>query len=60
VLGTPSSQSGALSAYRHGWEMIAGVSLLAALSGIVLLRNPRRVVAEPVTAPDRVGVAGPA
>ena len=45
VLGTPSSPAGALAAYRHGWEMIAGVSLLAALSGIVLLRSPRRVAA---------------
>jgi EmrB/QacA subfamily drug resistance transporter len=60
VLGTPSSPAGALSAYRHGWEMIAGVSLLAALSGIVLLRVPRQDAAEPVAAPDGVGIPGPA
>ena len=40
--------------------MIAGVSLLAALSGIVLLRSPRRVAAEPVATPEGVGIAGPA
>jgi EmrB/QacA subfamily drug resistance transporter len=46
VLGTPDSPAGSLAAYRHGWEVIAGVSLVAALSGVVLLRSPRRVSAE--------------
>jgi EmrB/QacA subfamily drug resistance transporter len=47
VLGTPGSPAGVLSAYRHGWEVIAGVSLIAALAGAVLLRTPH-------------GAAGPA
>jgi len=42
VLGTPGSPAGALAAFRHGWEMIAGVSLAAALAGAVLLRAPQR------------------
>jgi MFS family permease len=49
VLGTPATHAGVLSAYRHGWEMIAGVSLVAALAGVVLLRVPRRA-AEPTSA----------
>ena len=40
VLGTPGSPAGVLAAFRHGWEMIAGVSLVAALAGAVLLRAP--------------------
>ena len=42
VLGTPGSPSAALTAYRHGWEMIAGVSLLAAVAGVALLHSPQR------------------
>jgi uncharacterized membrane protein YfcA len=59
VLGTPGSPAGVLSAYRHGWEMIAAVSLIAALAGAVLLRAPRRApkpapAAVPVTATPTV------
>jgi EmrB/QacA subfamily drug resistance transporter len=42
VIGTPRTPAGVVSAYQHGWEMIAGASLLAALGGAVLLRRPRR------------------
>ena len=45
VLGTPGSPAGDLAAFRHGWEMIAGVSLAAALAGVALLRAPRPVTA---------------
>jgi EmrB/QacA subfamily drug resistance transporter len=41
VLGAPGSPAGELSAFRHGWAMIAGVSLLAALAGVALLRASR-------------------
>jgi EmrB/QacA subfamily drug resistance transporter len=55
VLGTPGSPAGVLAAYRHGWEMIAGVSLLAAFAGAVLLRAPRRA-AQATSAPAAAGV----
>jgi EmrB/QacA subfamily drug resistance transporter len=45
VLGTATSPAGELAAFRHGWEMIAGVSLAAALAGVVLLRAPQRAAA---------------
>jgi len=42
VLGTPHGTSATLNAYRHGWEMVALASALAALSGGILLwRRPR-------------------
>jgi EmrB/QacA subfamily drug resistance transporter len=45
VIGAPASAAGELSAFRHGWEVIAGVSLAAALSGLLLLRSPRQAAA---------------
>ena len=41
VLGTPHSPAGALSAFRNGWEVIAGTALLAAVAGGVLLAPAR-------------------
>ncbi len=40
VIGTPITRSAVLSGYQHGWEMIAAASLLAAISGALLLRRP--------------------
>jgi EmrB/QacA subfamily drug resistance transporter len=45
VIGTPHSSTAAVAAYRHGWETIAGFSLLAAIVGLALLRRPRPAVA---------------
>jgi MFS family permease len=42
VIGTPRTRAGELSAFQHGWIVIAGSSLLAAAAGGVLLRRPRR------------------
>jgi hypothetical protein len=42
VLGTPHTGAAQLSAFRHGWIVIASAALLAAVSGGVLLRRPRR------------------
>lgn len=58
VLGAPGSPAAELSAFRHGWEMIAGVAFLAAVSGVVALRMPRRArhdaaAATPTLATDR-------
>ncbi len=39
VLGRPVTGAATLAAYRHGWEMIALASLLAALFGAALLRR---------------------
>jgi EmrB/QacA subfamily drug resistance transporter len=41
VIGTPHTGAQQLSAFQHGWIVIASTSLLAALAGAVLLR-PRR------------------
>ena len=41
VIGTPHTGAEQLSAFQHGWIVIASTALLAALSGAVLLR-PRR------------------
>jgi EmrB/QacA subfamily drug resistance transporter len=42
VIGTPHTSAGELSAFQHGWIVIAAASLLAAAAGGVLLRQPRR------------------
>jgi hypothetical protein len=41
VIGTPHTGAEQLSAFQHGWIVIASAALLAAISGAVLLR-PRR------------------
>ena len=41
VIGTPDSRSAQLSAFQHGWIVIAATSLLAAVAGGSLLRRPR-------------------
>jgi EmrB/QacA subfamily drug resistance transporter len=56
VLGTPHGSAATLSAYRHGWEMIAFASLLAAIGGLVLLRPAAAVAPAPVAD----GVVSPA
>ena len=52
VLGTPTGALGALHAYRHGWETIAGLALLSALASLVLVT---RRSAAPTAAPAGVG-----
>jgi EmrB/QacA subfamily drug resistance transporter len=46
VLGTPHGLHAVLSAYRAGWFVVAGTSLLAALAGLAVLTR-RRPAAEP-------------
>ena len=41
VIGTPHTGAEQLSAFQHGWIVIASTSLLAAISGAVLLRSAR-------------------
>jgi EmrB/QacA subfamily drug resistance transporter len=41
VLGAPATPSAAQTAFEHGWYVIAGAALLAALAGLVLLRPVR-------------------
>jgi EmrB/QacA subfamily drug resistance transporter len=50
VVGVPRTPLASLAAFRHGWEMIAGVSLLAALAGATLLRARPAAAPAPVTA----------
>jgi EmrB/QacA subfamily drug resistance transporter len=57
VLGTPTTDAGELSAFRHGWIAIAGISLACALTA-VLLRRPRPAAARPAPAAEaRTAVA---
>jgi EmrB/QacA subfamily drug resistance transporter len=49
VLGSPTSPAAQLSAFQHGWTVIAAVALCAAVAGAVLLRTRRS--SEPVLAP---------
>jgi EmrB/QacA subfamily drug resistance transporter len=51
VLGTPGSPSAAVTAFHHGWTVIAAAAVLAAIAGLVIL---------PVTGRRRVGAPAPA
>ncbi|QEC50391.1 DHA2 family efflux MFS transporter permease subunit [Baekduia soli] len=42
VLGSPSGAAGRLTAYRHGWWVIAGFALIASAAALVVLAAPRR------------------
>jgi EmrB/QacA subfamily drug resistance transporter len=75
VLGTPASASASLTAFQHGWLVVAGGSLAAALAGLVLLRpaslpEPSRDLASsdaerkgdgnrPLSAQSQLGLRGP-
>jgi EmrB/QacA subfamily drug resistance transporter len=50
VLGTPTSPAGELSAFQHGWTVIAAVALCAAAAGAVLLSGRRSQAAARTTA----------
>jgi hypothetical protein len=43
VLGVPHGSAAQLSAFEHGWIVIAATALLAAAAGVTLLRRPGRV-----------------
>jgi EmrB/QacA subfamily drug resistance transporter len=49
VLGTPRSPAAALTAFRHGWVVIAGVALAGAVTAM-LLRRPAPAAAAPPSA----------
>jgi len=66
VIGSPRSAQSALTAWRHGWIVIAATALLSALIGAVSLRRPRlaggperpadgpeRLAASPESLPER-------
>jgi EmrB/QacA subfamily drug resistance transporter len=42
VLGTPGTPEAARTVFEHGWLVISGFSLAAAVAGLVLLRPARR------------------
>jgi EmrB/QacA subfamily drug resistance transporter len=49
VLGTPHSPTSLLAAYHHGWETIAAIAFLGALSALLLVRRAApALTAEPV------------
>ncbi len=39
VVGSPATRHASLTAFQHGWEVIAAIGVLAALVGIVALRS---------------------
>ncbi|HUY59653.1 MAG TPA: DHA2 family efflux MFS transporter permease subunit [Solirubrobacteraceae bacterium] len=47
VVGTPAAGHASLTAFQHGWEVIAAIGLAAALVGIVALR-PRAMTSSTV------------
>jgi EmrB/QacA subfamily drug resistance transporter len=49
VLGAPTSPEGELSAFQHGWTVIAAVALCAAVAGAVLLAARRSHTTELAT-----------
>jgi len=51
VIGTPHTSSQELSAFQHGWIVIAATSLAAALAGAVLLRPARPALSAAAAAP---------
>ncbi len=57
VLGTPHGAAATLSAYRHGWELIALAAALSAVCGLALLSRPATAAA---TAPGAEAAASPA
>jgi hypothetical protein len=62
VLGTPSAGEATVLAYRHGTEVLAAASLLAAVIGLITLR--RRPAAQAAAEPEApaaavAGVEGP-
>lgn len=51
VIGAPKSAAASLSAWQHGWVVIAATSLVSALIGVVSLRRPR-VASQPGRTPE--------
>jgi EmrB/QacA subfamily drug resistance transporter len=45
VVGTPRTAHASLTAWQHGWIVIAATALLSALIGAIMLRRPRGVAA---------------
>ena len=59
VLGIPAAGQATVLAYRHGTEVLAATSLLAALIGLVTLRRPTvaQAAAQPAEATPASGRA---
>jgi MFS family permease len=51
VIGTPHTSAQELSAFQHGWIVIAATSLAAAVAGAVLLRPARPALSAAAAAP---------
>jgi hypothetical protein len=56
VVGTPKSGQASLTAWQHGWIVIAATALLSAVIGAIFLRRPRvAAVTEKAVAPAATG-----
>lgn len=44
VLGTPANPAGELTAFRHGWIVVAAMALAAAAAATALRARPARAV----------------
>jgi EmrB/QacA subfamily drug resistance transporter len=45
VVGSPPTPAASLTAFQHGWTVISAIGLLAAITGLVVLRRRQPVVA---------------
>jgi MFS family permease len=52
VAGTPRTRNGELAAFRHGWLVIAAISLACALTGVLLRRPGPAAEPRPAAVPD--------
>ena len=59
VVGAPRTGNGELAAFRHGWLVVAAISLACALTGVLLRRPSPAAEPRPAAAPDvRAGARG--
>ncbi|ATL67433.1 MFS transporter [Nocardia terpenica] len=57
VIGTPAANAGALHAFRHGWLVVAAISVACALTGLLLRRPGRTTETGPAAASPSGGRA---
>jgi MFS family permease len=52
VVGTPRTGNGELAAFRHGWLIVAAISLACALTAVLLHRPSLAAEPRPAAVPD--------
>jgi len=59
VVGTPSTNSGDLSAFRHGWLVVTAISVACALTAVLLRRTGQKAAQPPKPAAAGAGAGSP-